>query len=436
MADKLLRTTIVDSFYSSVGHERLSRQMMKSNQDQLIRRIVKYAYDFTPFYRRIMKKHKITPSDIRGIEDLSKIPIVDKAYVKQHLADFFSRRSVRYNMCASSGSTGQPLEYRTSLNHWSLHSGVLLQSFTWGGWCPGDKLVTVAGETIFPKPSTIKETFTNLMRSWLQDNKSLSTFHMNPKSIRNMISEMYHSKARFFRGLPSGITEVIGFLEKEGITPPSFEAIFTTSEKLWPVQKEKIEKAFNSPVYDQYGARDGGAQAFQCEHGHYHYLPHVAVWEILDENGMPVGPGEEGRLILTDLHNFATLFIRYEVGDYIIRDVDETCECGRTLPTIQSIEGRTMDVIKSPTGYAVHGEVFGHIFRYVFPFVKQFQIKQISPEIVLVQVVNQKDTRIDRTELLKLLEYNLPDIEFQIQEVEEIPLTKGGKRRFIIGLDS
>jgi phenylacetate-CoA ligase len=362
---------------------------------------------------------------------------LEKWEIKKNISFFETREKLKYRVYVTGGTTGEPLKFKTSINHFSIQAAYLLQGYTWGGWKPGDKMITIGGASISPKPQGIKSRFVFKFREWLENNPKLSSFDLKRETISRLMNTVQKSDAKYLRGFPSGLTEITKYLKEENITPPKYKAIFTTSEKLWRVQREMIEKYFQTKIYDQYGARDGGAVAFQCEKDNYHMFPLSAVWEIVDENDEPVSLGEEGRLILTDLHNYSTLFIRYEVGDRIrLCDDDDICECGRTFPKIKSIEGRSHDILRSPNGHAVHGEVFSHIFRNTAAHVNQFQIQQTSLDKVIVRVVSPNNEHLDISKLMELLEYNLPGVEFQIDEVDEIPLTKGGKLRFVIGLET
>ena len=161
----------------------------------------------------------------------------------------------------------------------------------------------------------------------------------------------------------------------------------------------------------------------------------LVVCEVLRPDGTPCAPGETGRVVLTDLHNFARPFIRYDTGDLAMA-VSESCSCGRGFPLLGSIEGRSLECLRTPSGGELGPTVLGH-FLFVYhdhlEAVRQYQLVQETANRVNLLIVpgegwdEERRARI-RSDLMHLIGGG---IEVAVNTVKEIPLEKSGKRPII-----
>ncbi len=141
---------------------------------------------------------------------------------------------------------------------------------------------------------------------------------------------------------------VLEAILRRGITLPSLREVRTVSEALPDGLRALCRDVLGVPLVDMYSAQEVGYLALQCPTGaHYHVQSESVLVEILRDDGAPCAPGETGRVIVTDLHNFATPLIRYELGDYA--EVG-TCACGRGLPTLTRIVGRRRGMLRYADG--------------------------------------------------------------------------------------
>lgn len=156
------------------------------------------------------------------------------------------------------------------------------------------------------------------------------------------------------------------------------------------------------------------------------------IVEVVDDAGNPVKPGEVGRILVTDLHNFGMPFIRYEIGD-LARLSDRQCSCGRGLMLLDDIVGRSLDVIRTPAGKIVPGEFFPHLIKD-FHEIYRFQV--VQKKIDLLHVKYQLNTPIQAAGLSRLLGEIRgvvgPEMQIDLIAVEDIPLTQSGKYRVTI----
>ena len=221
-------------------------------------------------------------------------------------------------------------------------------------------------------------------------------------------------------------------------------AIFTTAETLLPTYRKTIETAFHCEVIDCYGCYDGGPQAIECpSHEGYHISVEKVVMEFVDEAFKAVMPGSAGEILATDLHNYAMPFVRYSVGDLGVPG-KETCTCGRGLPLMQSVQGRTLDFIILPNGNRVRGlrliDVFyehmhNHDIRELTT-IRQFQIVQKKKDLLVIRLVQDLPVSAEEKTFIKnkLLNALSFPMEIQFELVNHIEDSKNGKRQYVVSL--
>jgi phenylacetate-CoA ligase len=195
-----------------------------------------------------------------------------------------------------------------------------------------------------------------------------------------------------------------------------------------------IEKEFGIPVLSSYQAVEALRIAFQCERraGFHLCLDDVAV-RVIDEQGKTLGPGGTGHLILSNLTNRATVLLNYKLGDVVTLS-PTACPCGRTLPTIEKIVGRSDDLLRLPNGQVAHALVVLEDLQTV-PGVVQVQLIQEDLRRFVLRVVCASGIDWRRTcqRLDAALRLTIgTDISLEIQRREALPPEPGGKIRAVI----
>src|SRR5690606_24922444 len=168
----------------------------------------------------------------------------------------------------------------------------------------------------------------------------------------------------------------------------------TTAETLDDGTRQEIASCFGVPVLDYYAASEGVPLIQQCEHGSYHLRLESGIFEILNEAGEEVGPGEVGELVVTSFCNFRTILIRYRTGDLAVRAPESSaCECGRTLPVIERVLGR-----QEEAALTRDGRIIGMFaYRVLMPLSGFLlaQIVQQAPDRFTVRVVTKPETSME-----------------------------------------
>jgi len=212
----------------------------------------------------------------------------------------------------------------------------------------------------------------------------------------------------------------------------SIPVVFSTGEKLLPHQRELIEFQFNAEVFDYYGCNETGVIAFECkEHHTMHVADEHILLEVVDEYNQPV-INQPGNIILTDLDNYAMPFIRYQVGDTGILS-DRICECGRELTVLDSVEGRTGDMLITSDGNILPPIIINTTFRNLRG-IERYQVIQKKVGYIILRI--QKNELFDPSELKQML-FKLKnllgyDTEIYVKEEQYIEPTRRGKFRTVI----
>jgi len=173
---------------------------------------------------------------------------------------------------------------------------------------------------------------------------------------------------------PSNLAALARHCRDGGIRPARLRVVRTLAETVAPALRALVRQAWGAEIVDSYSAEEIGLLALQCPAGpRYHIQAEGALVEVLDEDGAPCGPGEIGQVVVTPLHNFAMPLLRYAIGD----DAEVAggpCACGRTLPTLARIVGRTRDRLRLPDG----DWRFAHNPSEAFASVKAIRRYQIA----------------------------------------------------------
>jgi phenylacetate-CoA ligase len=207
-------------------------------------------------------------------------------------------------------------------------------------------------------------------------------------SIEDQIAQIGAFLPKTLLIYPSNLAALAQHCAANGVHIPSLREILTIGETLSPDVRAQAEGVFGAEVSDMYSSQEAGNIAMQCASSDlYHVMAENLIVEVLTEDGHRAGDGETGRVVLTDLNNFATPLIRYDIGDYA--QAGPPCSCGRGLPTLKRILGRQRNLILMPDG-SRHWPLVGfHKFRALAPVV-QYQMVQEGRARILLKLVTER----------------------------------------------
>lgn len=220
----------------------------------------------------------------------------------------------------------------------------------------------------------------------------VSLFHQTGPALSVPIAktgeELYEILSDFKPGnmliFPGSLMALLDYLAATGKKIPSLEIIRTVGETVSPDLRDYTRELLGIPICDAYSSQEFGCIALQCPQTElYHTMAENMIVEVLDEEGHACKPGQVGRLVITDILNYATPLIRYAIGDYA--EVGEPCACGRGLPTLNRILGRTRNLVLKPDGRRHWPLVGFHKFREIAPIL-QYQLIQTTIETMQVNL--------------------------------------------------
>jgi phenylacetate-CoA ligase len=213
---------------------------------------------------------------------------------------------------------------------------------------------------------------------------------------------------------------------------PGLSAIIVSAEMLYDETRQAIEACFKVPVYNRYGGRDLHFVAQECRAQKGLHINSENLLVEIVKDGRQVAPGELGEIVITRLDNFVMPFVRYRSGDLGVLN-SAACECGRSLPLLQKIEGRVQDAIVTAEGRIISGPFFAHVMKDC-PDVREFQVHQLAINRLLLMVVLQGGRQfVSRPRIERIAQQYMGrnmQIEFDVRD--SIPLTRTGKRRVIV----
>ena len=403
-----------------------SVEELKEFQNEKLRALVKHAYANVHYYQEVFKERKLTPDDIKTTDDLVKLPILTKEIIRKNFPHNIVAKNIPKRemiLSSSSGSTGEPLQYYTTKDAYSFNIACTFRGWSWAGFRLGDKYIKLSQN---PREGLINKIQDRVHRCEYIHSQSLT-----PKDITDIVQVIRKSKAKLIRGYPSTLYILSSYIEKAGITDVRPGAVTTTGEILFTHMRKLIESQFHCHVFDAYSG-EGGANVSECEtHETYHISGEYAFTELIHK-GERIGLEGEGEIVSTNLWNYAVPFIRYNVKDVAVLG-GKKCKCGRGLPVFERIEGRDSDILITPSGKYLIVHYFTGYFEWV-DSVKQFQVIQnATDKITLKLIPNDKFDDEAKSKIEKdINEYIGSDIELEVQIVADIPLTRSGKRRFVI----
>jgi phenylacetate-CoA ligase len=214
---------------------------------------------------------------------------------------------------------------------------------------------------------------------------------MSEEHLYQFVEEIRQYRPRMLFGYPSSLAMIAQHAEDNNIAMHQLgiRVAFVTSERLYDAQRETIERVFGCPVANGYGGRDAGFIAHQCPINNMHITAEDIIVEVVDNDGNPVPNGQAGEITVTHMATRDFPFIRYRTGDVGVL-TDEVCACGRGLPVLKEIQGRTTDFIVAKNGTVMHGLALIYVLRDL-PGVAEFKIIQESIDHLRVQIVRTEE---------------------------------------------
>lgn len=408
-----------------------SEQEIKAFQWQELTKLLSHAYTNSPYYKNVFDKLQLHPGDIKTYADFLQLPLCSREDVVAHKQDMIAT-NYRDNIMhkGTGGSTGVPVQFALDRDSYEWRTAATQRGYAWAGCEAGQHTLYMWGVDV-GNPGFIHRTKTNLFHGAF-NRKMFNCFEFTETEMLKCLDYINRRRPTGIVAFTSTVYNFARFIEARGLECKPVKSVITGAEKLNEVQREVIERALHTRVFNTYGCREFMLIAAECDrHEGLHVTSDNLFVEVL-KDGKPANPGERGDIVITDLHNYGMPFIRYRNGDAVIQS-DKSCSCGRGLPLIADIDGRRMDEIVTPDGKVLPGGFFPHLMKEFFEVEKYQVIQQARDKLIIKLILKDKisDERLTfcRQEIQKVASINM-DVAFEF--VDEIPLTSSGKFRVTV----
>ena len=414
--------------------EKLPAEKIMEYQNEKLKKLLLHSYENVPYYQKVLAKVGVVDNGIVKLENFNKIPILTKEIIRMEKDNLFSEdyKKRKFYLNTSGGSTGEPVKFIQDKRYdeWNTATKIFYNQML--GKEMGEIELKFWGSERDIIEGNLK--FKDRVINFLYNRKFFNSYNLNEENIIKLIILHEKVKPTSYWSYTDASYEFSKYLIKNDIKLNSPKFIISTINPLYDHIRETIEKAFDCPVYDQYGSREVGSVACQCnEKKELHTFSWFNLVEILNEDNKPVRPGEKGRIILTNLENYSMPLIRYDIGDIAISSGHVNCNCQRNLFSIEKILGRTLGYFKKKDGTLIHSHFI--VQRFFFKdWIKRFQIIQDDYEhfTIKIEVLTKKnDASLNEIEKeIKLL--TGVDIKIDFEIVEKIEPSKSGKFLYTI----
>jgi phenylacetate-CoA ligase len=409
--------------------ERLNQYLTAELRSGLTR-----AFREVPYYNERWRAVGVEANGLARFQlsDLQRLPTTPKEELRAHPEAFVSdavKRSQRLRRYYSSGSTGTPITaiYTADIRRRFIAAREV-RSFGWAGTSLRKPRSMIGGRMVVPR-GVNRPPFHRY--NWAEKQLYFSAYRISPANAPYYVDALNQYQPRVLTGYAHSHYLLAQMMLEQGLVLDYRpDALVLSSEKLTPEMKAVISRAFGARAYEEYGCIENCVLATECEHGRLHVNPDFGLVEIVDDQGRPVSPGTEGRLLCTSLLNEAQPLIRYDVGDLAAWS-SESCPCGRNhLPVLQGILGRLEDVVIAPNGSRMvrfHG-IFVGLPNIIEGQVIQEALNRFTVKIVARNGFGDRDEQTVRRRFGE----RLGKVQVQVQRVNEIPRTNRGKFRAVI----
>lgn len=406
-----------------LANERVSSDETHFRQERLLRKTLLAAKRQLPAYRDMD-----VPLNDPGAA-LKSLPVITKHDLLAKRGEFFPSLGLHRFWTPrglTSGTTGTPLEIYRSLSSVIWESAFISRHWRWSGFAKGMPRATLRGDHVVPAASSSPPFW---YYNEAENQLLVSSRHLRAPHMDAIVAELRKFQPYLLHAYPSTAYELALYLKhvEEELEIP---VVYTSSEMLYPHQRELITARLNAKLFDHYGMAERVAFITECEEGGYHVNPEYSYVEILDDDGNPTN--DVGYIVGTTYHNAAMPLLRYRVSDRT-RWKSGVCACGRNYPMVEPIEGKYEDRIFGSSGNPVSPSLVTFAFKGLRNIARS-QVAQIADGRWEIRVVPMQGySAAERLALVKnVREMVDPGIDVTVIECQDIPRTAAGKYRWVV----
>lgn len=406
-------------------NERLPRAILAVRSDRLLRAHVHRCISRFPIYADKVKAHRGSlPREGEPLR-LAELPV----WTRHDQIEFFAaqeRPSDSHYVHESGGSTGIVVRFHITRESYEWRTAIMDRVYGWAGAEEGAKSLHIWGTT---KAASRLHGYKVLVHRALQRRTYFNTLREFTDQERAACCDAINrNRPEAIVGYTGMLVDIARYAREHQALNWKAATLISTAETLQCGQRELLQAQLAHDVFDSYGSREFMNIASECSlHAGYHINADNLRVEVVDPYGNPVDAGVEGRIVVTDFRNAATPFVRYEVGDMgVMAPTGETCRCGRPLPLLRRVEGRTQDVIYTRRGM-VSALNIQDVLEH-FDWIEGYQLMQPSREKIIIKLLAHAELTEERLlPLRSRLRSQLGDLTVTIERVDELTRRPNGK---------
>jgi phenylacetate-CoA ligase len=399
-----------------------SKDQIIEYQNNKLKEIITYSGKYVPYYRNLFKEIGLDTREFKGIEDMDKIPLLDKETLRTRTDEFISD-NVHFYKCKTektSGSTGTPLSLQLDQYSRANKYSAVLRAYFWAGYKLGERVFLIKG---------LSETKKRDYGYDISSNKIfLNSSRMTKSNCIAVAKLIQKFKPHFFVGYARSFIDFINIIESEGISIPLPKGLFCFGESVSPQVRKYLETKLHTHMFDFYSHAENTVMI--CQHDdHYQYLTEDFFFpEILDEEGN-IDANCYGELVGTSFYNYSMPLIRYKTRDYVTLANRKLSKYSFRM--VDRIEGRMDDFLILPDGrkiYFAEGAL-----GYAKGVITGQYIQDRIDHIIINLIVDSDFEEAYFKDIEKGLKKRIGDcMTFSFNIVSELEKKSSGKIPFII----
>jgi phenylacetate-CoA ligase len=387
--------------------ESLDPEEMRRLKEKEALKMIRLAAEKSEFYKNLYQG-----IDLRGSFDevYASLPEISKADIRDKEETLLTSPVRLLKKAYTSGTSGSPLNLYRSAGSILKENAYVWQYRKSMGLEVGDKHISMRG------------VLDNKTLNYFNKSENalyLSSYLLSKANIKKYAKSIRDFKPKAIVAFPSSLFTMVNLFEQENIHV-HVPLLFTSSETLYPFQREKIEQYFNGRIYDRYSTAERSILLHECRCGNYHEAPKYSLFEFKNRG-----------VVTTSFINQAMPLIKYRIDD-TFEHMTEPCPCGKGIG-VSSIEGRTDDVVILEDGTRI-GRL-GVAFQGIADLRYAQIVQEKQGEIVVNVVTGNAFGADEQALLLKKLRQRLNGsigIRFEKVGEEGIRKTKSGKFKLVV----
>lgn len=420
---------LLDQVWGEPRDLKLGPEEMAARRDERVRSIVRFAFDFVPWYGRAMRERGLDPDDIQSADDLALLPIVGHEDLSSDPAAFLPRGARTEDLLELKTSGSTMTARRVCHDPEGIVAGwaVKLRERTVRERLIGERRYRSASLSLDGNPTRVRDHFRVIAPAvWklVPEGRKFSVF----EDSERVVEGLREWRPLHLSGYGSALGRLFRYLAETGESMPLPRVVTFSSDAMAPMERRMIETDFGIPVLGIYSATEAFSIGFECGEGEgYHVNEDVSFVRIVDPQGQTVQSGVTGSVVVSNLVNRGTVLLNYRLGD-VGSPIEGVCPCGRPLPRIRLLEGRDTIYIERTDGLPLHQY---RLFRALNAVgISRWQVVQTDLQTFVVRVLpapGQDRPQIESDIRAAMLDLIGPGLDIAIEYPPDLERTRSGK---------